>query len=93
MVVRELACRRSGVPAPPRCREIDPSPLPECFMIFGGPSTYKSRHKQKLTHREICAAEPATPSFLRWSDSTIIYDRSNQTEYIRVQGGAVDGLI
>ena len=45
MVVRELTCRRSGVPAPPRCREIDPSPLPKCFMIFGGPSTYKSRHK------------------------------------------------
>ena len=39
-----------------------------------------------LTHHEICTAEPATPSLLRWSDSAITYDRSNHLEYVPYLG-------
>jgi hypothetical protein len=35
-----------------------------CLMIFGGPVAYDSKHRQKLMHREVYAAEPATPAFL-----------------------------
>jgi hypothetical protein len=43
-----------------------------CLMIFGGPTAYESRCRQKLTRREVYVAKPATPSFLRWSESAIV---------------------
>jgi hypothetical protein len=46
-------------------------------MIFGGPATYESRLRQKLTHREVYTAEPVTPAFLRWSESAITFNQSD----------------
>uniref|UniRef100_A0A0E0EWP1 RNA-directed DNA polymerase n=1 Tax=Oryza meridionalis TaxID=40149 RepID=A0A0E0EWP1_9ORYZ len=46
-----------------------PSPHAELNHIYGGPSAYKSRHKQKLTEREINAISN-TPQYLQWSLST-----------------------
>ena len=43
---------------------------------------WESRRKQKLTHHKVRAAELATPSFLRWSDSAITYDRSDHPDYV-----------
>ena len=40
-------------------------------MIFGGPLAYESKHKQKITQREVFVAEPAMPTYLRWSDAVI----------------------
>ena len=54
-------------------------------MIFGGPLACKSWRK-KLRRHEICAAEPATPSFLRWSDSAITYNCSYHLEYVPLLG-------
>jgi len=51
-------------------------------MIFGGQAACESKRKQKLTHRKIYAAEPATLSFLWWSDSAITYDRSDNPEQV-----------
>ena len=46
-------------------------------MIFGGPLACESKRKQKVTQREVFAAEPATPTYLRWSDATITFDHTD----------------
>jgi len=46
-------------------------PEHDVLMIFGGPAACESKRKQKTTRREVFAAEPATPAYLRWSDSPI----------------------
>jgi len=46
----------------------------------------ESRHKQKLTHHNIRAAELATPLFLWRSNSAITYDRSDHPDYIPYPG-------
>jgi hypothetical protein len=51
-------------------------------MIFGGAAAYDSKHRQKLVHRDVYAAEPATPAFLQWLRSPITFDRSNHPESV-----------
>ena len=58
------------------------SALDDCLMIFGGSAAYDSRHRQKLARHEVYTAEPATPSFLRWSESAITFDRTDHPESI-----------
>jgi hypothetical protein len=53
-----------------------------CLMIFGGMVAYNSKRHQKLTRREVYTAEPAMPSFLRWLESPITFDRSDHPESI-----------
>jgi len=36
----------------------------DCLMIFGGSAAYDSKCCQKIAHREVYTAEPATPAFL-----------------------------
>ena len=50
------------------------------LMIFGGSMAYNSKRRQKLARRKVYTAEPAAPSFLRWSESTITFDRTNHPE-------------
>jgi hypothetical protein len=57
-----------------------------CLMVFGGPTAYESRHCQKLTHREVYMAEPATPLLLRWSESAITFDRSDHPSSVPQPG-------
>ena len=38
---------------------------------------YESRRKQKLSLREVMAVEPATPKFLRWTESPITFARAD----------------
>jgi hypothetical protein len=51
-------------------------------MIFGRPESYISNHHQKLERREVYEAEPATPTFLKWSGSAITFDRSDHPKSI-----------
>ena len=44
------------------------------LMIFGGSAAYDSKRRQKVARREVYMAEPATPAFLRWSESAITFD-------------------
>jgi hypothetical protein len=39
------------------------------MMIFGGPDAYGSKRQQKLTRRDVCSAEPAVPTYLKWSNA------------------------
>ena len=43
---------------------------------------YDSKRHQKLARREVYMAEPAMPTFLRWSESAITFDRSDQPNSI-----------
>ena len=56
--------------------------LDGCLMIFEGSATYDSKRRQKLAHREVSMAKPAVPTFLRWSESAITFDRTNHPESI-----------
>jgi len=72
------------------------SMLDDCLMIFRGSAAYDSKRHQKVTHREVYTTEPATPTFLRWSESTITFDRTNHPESVLQPGGypfVVDPII
>ena len=59
----------------------DDFPTPDgCLMIFGGSAAYDSKRRQKVTCREVYTAQPATPSFLRWLESTITFDRTDHPD-------------
>ena len=55
-------------------------------MIFGGPLACESKHKHKVTQREVFAAEPATPTYLRWSDNAITFDRGDHPNSVPQPG-------
>ena len=56
----------------------DTFPTPNgALMIFGGSAAYDSKRRQKVARREVYMAELATPAFLRWSESTITFDRAD----------------
>ena len=59
-----------------------PDPTRELNMIFGGSAAYESKRKQKLTVREINAVTPATPTYLRWSETPITFDRSDHPDHV-----------
>ena len=56
--------------------------LDGCLMIFGESTAYDSKRHQTLAHREVYTAEPDEPSFLRWSESAITFDRTDHLESI-----------
>src|SRR5438132_13323791 len=51
-------------------------------MIFGGLAAYESKRKHKLTAREINALTSATPKYLKWSELSITFDRSDHPDNI-----------
>jgi hypothetical protein len=53
-----------------------------CLMNFGGMTAHDSKRCQKLTRHEVYAAETTMSAFLRWSESTITFDRSDHLESI-----------
>ena len=65
----------------------DGFPMPDgCLMIFGGSVPYDSKCHRKVARREVYTAQPATPPFLRWSESTITFDRTNHLDTIPYPG-------
>jgi len=62
------------------------SVLDGCLMIFRGSAAYDSKHHQKLTCCETYTAKPAMPTFLRWSESTITFDRTDHPESVLQPG-------
>jgi hypothetical protein len=54
------------------------TPFPEekvVMSIYGGPAPHESRRKLKLTDRVINSMSVVVPKFLRWSKSSITFDR------------------
>jgi hypothetical protein len=58
----------------------------EVNYIFGGPDSYETKRKQKLTVREVLAVRPATPEYLRWFEVPITFDRSDHLDFIPKPG-------
>jgi hypothetical protein len=53
-----------------------------CFMIFGGRSAQLTTCQRKRERREVYAMEPATLSFLDWSEEAITFDHDDHLDYI-----------
>ena len=53
-------------------------------MIFGGLATYDSKRRQKLIAREVNAVAlgEAVPTFLKWSEIVITFDRKDHPDHI-----------
>ena len=65
----------------------DDFPMPDdCLMIFGGSAAYDSKRRQKVARREVYTTQPATPPFLRWSESTITFDRTDHSDTVPLLG-------
>lgn len=64
-------------------------PFPEekrVMSIYGGPAPHESRRSLKLTARDVNAVAPATPTYLRWSESPITFDRTDHPEIVPKPG-------
>jgi len=59
------------------------------LLIFGGPTACESKHEHKVMHKEVFAAEPATPTYLRWSESAITFDRADHPNSVPQPGRIV----
>ena len=61
----------------------DAFPTPNgTLMIFEGSAAYDSKRRQKVARREVYTIEPATPTFLRWSESAITFDRTDHQDSV-----------
>jgi hypothetical protein len=58
----------------------------EVKYIYGGPDSYESRRKQKLTSREVMAVSPATPMYLKCSEVPITFNRSDHPDFVPKPG-------
>jgi hypothetical protein len=58
----------------------------EVNYIYGGPDSYESRRKQKLTTQEVKAVSPATLEYLKWSEDPITFDRSDHPYFVPKPG-------
>jgi hypothetical protein len=54
----------------------------EVNYIYGGPDSYESRRKQKLTTQEVMEVSPATPEYLKWSEVPINFDSSDHPDFV-----------
>jgi hypothetical protein len=80
--------RLEGVSAPAPAGNANPS-FPddvECLMIFGGLEAHASKRQVKLFEREVYAATPTVPEFLRWSETAITFDRNDHPDYVPQPG-------
>ena len=61
----------------------DAFPTPNgALMIFVGSTAYDSKQRQMVARREVYTTAPATPAFLRWSESAITFDRANHPDAV-----------
>jgi hypothetical protein len=51
-------------------------------MIFGGSPARPSRRHEKLIRREVMNADVATPSYLKWSEVPITFDRKDHPDTV-----------
>jgi hypothetical protein len=54
----------------------------EVNYIYGGPDSYESKKKQKVTAREVLPVSPAISEYLKWSKVPITFDHNDHSELI-----------
>jgi hypothetical protein len=55
-------------------------------MIFGGSLARPSRRCEKLIRREVLNADVARPSYLKWSEVPITFDRKDHPDNVPQSG-------
>jgi hypothetical protein len=58
----------------------------EVNYIYGGPDSYESRRKQKLTTREVMVVSSATLEYRKWFEVPITFDRSDHLDIVPKPG-------
>jgi hypothetical protein len=58
----------------------------EVNYIYGGPDSYESRRKQKLTAWEVMVVSPSTPEYLKWFEVPITFDHSDHPDFVPKSG-------
>jgi len=53
-----------------------------CLLIFGGRAACLTASQRKRELREVCAVSTAAPSYLKWSESAITFDREDYPDQI-----------
>jgi hypothetical protein len=51
-------------------------------MIFGGSPAWPSTRRKKLIRREVMNANVAKPSYLKWSEVPITFDRNDHPDTV-----------
>jgi hypothetical protein len=67
---------------PEELKDDFPEAHKEVNYIYGGPDSYESRRKQKLTAREVMAVSPTIPEYLKWSEVPITFDHSDHPNFV-----------
>jgi hypothetical protein len=55
-------------------------------VIFGGSPARPSRRREKLIRREVFNADVAKPSYLKWSEVSITFDREDHPDHVPQPG-------
>jgi hypothetical protein len=55
-------------------------------MIFGGSPARPSRRCEKLIRREVFNTDSAKPSYLKWSEVPITFDRKDRPDHVPQSG-------
>ena len=80
---KETVAKKGGMVG----KDGDSFPNPkECIMIFGGSDVVYTKRQHKVRYREVCVAETAIPSFLRWSESPITFDQRDHPSHVTRSG-------
>jgi hypothetical protein len=58
----------------------------EVNYIYGGPDSYESWWKEKLTAREVMKASPTTLEYHKWSEVPITFDHSDHPDFVPKPG-------
>jgi hypothetical protein len=58
----------------------------EVHMIFGGSPARHSRRREKLIRREVFNTDVAKPSYLKWSEVPITFDREDHPDHVPQTG-------
>jgi len=67
-----------------------------CLLIFGGHAARLTASQRKRELREVCTVSAAAPSYLKWSESAITFDRRDHPDRIPNPGSyplVVDPII
>jgi len=62
------------------------SKVKNCLLIFGGRAARLTASQWKHELREVCAVSAAAPSYLKWSERAITFDRQDHSDRIANPG-------
>ena len=76
---------KEGAEEPPKDDDAQGEGFPKVknyLLIFGGRAARLTTSQRKRKLREVCAVSTAAPSYLKWSESAITFDRQDHPDRI-----------